>query len=351
MESGRGTISITPGYWRNPFIGTGQNENRQRSTKCQKDAKACTKAGFDFLNTHFTPYPVVKFSDLYSQENYDFLYRSAKNYLKLLGKDIGIKSDGYDFIKLYQHFNLALPEHQECELYRHADTIYLHVIENNAGWELYYIPCAVIHRVNPVLSDIFIDFFRLFQHTQKLAALKEDPVYEIFIGDTGHYALKDKEERKKLTENYKNGHIGEILDKIAEEPVTSITKLKNRIKKYDPRPEEAGIIALMLEGLELFRRKEAITKHTFFPYETEDYYNCYWPVEADRTLMIIYDKDMLSEFISEWITEEAQEQSAEIYSAGSKIITPWTRAPLKINQYVIDFFNWIKRFEYELYDL
>ena len=60
---------------------------------------------------------------------------------------------------------------------------------------------------------------------------------------------------------------------------------------------------------------------------------------------------MIYNFINEWITEEANEQSAEIFSAGNKIITPETRTLLKINQYVIVFFNWLKQFENELHDL
>lgn len=351
MESRRGIIQPAPGYWRNPFIGTGTQADRPGGTERKKNAETCANAAFDFLNTCFEPYPVVKFSGLYSRENYDFLYRSARNYLRLSGKDIGIKPDGHDFIKLFRHFDNSLPQNQECELCRQADTIYFHVIENSYGWELYYIPCAAIDRADTVLSGILLDFFNLFQHTQGLSPLKEDPVYEIFIGDTGHYALEDKETRKKLAEEYEKGHIGKILDKIAGKPETGITKLKNRIEKYDPRPGEAGILALMLEGLELFRKKEKITGHGFFPNETEDYYNCYWPVEASRTLMIVYDEDMVCNFLSEWITEEAREQSAEIFSAGNKVITPATRAPLKINHYVVDFFNWLKRFKNELLDL
>lgn len=111
MENRRGIIPVAPGYWRNPFIGAGTNENRPGSTERKKDVEACTKAGFDFLNTRFDPYPVVKFSDLYSEENYYFLYRSAKNYLKLIGKEIGIEPDGHDFMKLYSHFNHTLPQY------------------------------------------------------------------------------------------------------------------------------------------------------------------------------------------------------------------------------------------------
>lgn len=354
MESRRGTIPIAPGYWSNPFIGTGADADRQGGTERKKDAEACAAASFDFLNTHFDTYPVVKFSELYSEENYGFLYRSAKNYLKLLGKDIGIEPDGYDFHKLYSHFNDALPEGQECELYRYGDTIYFHVIENSFGWELYYIPCAVIDRAGPVLSGIFLDFFRLLQHTQGLTPLKEDPVYSIYTGDM-RPSSGNEEERKRLANEYGKGHIGELLDKIAQEPRNGITKLRNRIRKYDPRPKEAGLLALMLEGLELFgggkNRKKKITGYGFFPNETEDYYNCYWPVEVGRTLMIVYEEDMVYHFLRKWITGEAHEQSAEIFSAGNKIITPRTRAPLRINRYVIDFFNWLKRFEDELHDL
>jgi hypothetical protein len=294
---------------------------------------------------------VVKFSELYSEENYDYLYRSAKNYLSLLGKEIGIPPDGHDFHKLYRHFNYALPKDQYCELNRYGKDICFHVIENSSDWELHYIPCAVIDRVEAELSGILLDFFALLQHTQGLTPLKEDPVYGIFISETGHYTLKDKQERERLANEYEKGHIGELLDKIAAKPGTGITNLKKRIKKYSPRPQEAGLLALLAEGLELFAKKKMIVHSGFFPDETEDYYNCYCPVEAHRTLVVAYDDDLLCKFLSQWVDEEAQEQGAEIFSAGNKVITPGTRAPLRINRYVIDFFNWLKRFEDELSDL
>lgn len=349
----RRVIPTAPGYWSNPFIGTGADADKQGGKPCKKGAQTRAIPAPDFLSARFEPCPVVKFSQLYGEENYDFLYRSAKNYLRLLGKDIGIEPDGHDFHKLYRCLNQALPGDQYCELNRYGKVICFHVIDDSPDRELHYIPCAVIDRVeNERLGGILSDFFRLLQHTQGLAPLKEDPVYQLFISDTGHYTPKEKRERKRLTNEYEKGHIGEILEKITRPPedAACIKKLKKRIGKYDPRPQEAGIIALMLEGLELFGRKKKITDYGFFPDETEDYYNCYYPVEVQRTLMIVYDEDMLYQFLCEWVREEAQEQCAEIFSAGNKVITPRTRAPMETDLYVIDFFNWLKRFENELSD-
>lgn len=352
MENRRGIIPVASGYWRNPFIGTGADEHKQgNKSKRKKNAKGRTIPASDFLNSRFESFPVVKFSDVYSKENYDYLYRSAKKYLKLLGKEIEIAPDGHDFVKLFRYFDSMLPEYQECELYRDHDTIYFHVIENRAGWELYYIPCSIIDRVDVGLSEILLDFFCLLHHTQGLTHLKEDTVYQLFISDMKHYALKEEKERKDLADQYEKGHIGQLLDKIAQKPVMSIIKLKNCIEKYNPCPQETGIIALMLEGLELFGKKEKIIDFGFFPFETEDYYNCYYPVEVHRTLMIVYEEDPLYKFIGEWINEEANEQSAEIFSGGDLIITPKTTKALKVNPYVNDFFNWLKRFENELHDL
>ncbi|MBF0650808.1 hypothetical protein IR083_18475 [Dysgonomonas sp. GY75] len=353
MAGRRGTIPVAPGYWSNPFIGEGADGDKQGSQlPCQKGAQARGGTSFDFLSARFDPYPVVQFSELYSEENYDFLYRSAKNYLRLLGQEMGMGPDGYDFTGLYNYFNRALPDNQYCELCRYGTDIYFHVIEDSFGWELYYIPCAVIGKVkDEQFRDILLDFFNLLQQTQGLTPLKEDPVYQIFISDTGHYTLKDKQEREKLADDYEKGSTGEILDRISQPVGTTIPALKKRIDKYNPRPQEAGIIALMLEGLELFgrrNRKKKITSYGFFPDETEDYYNYYYPVEVCRTLMIVYEEDMLYKFLSEWITDEAQEQSAEIFSAGNKVISPRTKAPLKADPYVTDFFNWLKRFENEL---
>lgn len=357
MEHRRRTLPAAPGYWRNPFLGTGADGDTQGNKPAGgKKVKGCAKAAFDFLSIRLDTFPVVKFSELYSAGSYDFLYRSAKNYLKLLGQEIGIPPGGYDFEELYRHFSLALPEDQCCELCRYGADIFFHVIENSAGWELHYIPCAIAGRLEAEPGGLLLDFLRLLQHTQGLTPLKEDPVYRLFISDTGHYSLKDTEKRKNLAEEYEKGHAGELLDRIARPPETIhfVAKLKKRLGKYVSRGNEEGIIALMREGLELMgrgkNRKKKITGYGFFPQETEDYYNCYYPVEAHRTLMIVHEEDMLCTFLSEWAREEAQEQSAEIFSGGNKLITPRTRAPLKADPYVNDFFNWLKRFEHELSD-
>lgn len=353
MESRRKTLPVASGYWKNPFIGAGEDEHRKGSqSERSQSLKAAEKYALDFLNTRFEDYPVVKFSDIYSEENYYYLYKSAKNYMKLLAKDFKLEPNGHDFEELFKQFNCQLPQNQYCELFQKGDTIYFHVVENSFGWELYYIPCKIIHSATGILRDIYADFFALLQHTQRLTPLKEDSLYKIFVSDTYHSSCVDKEERKKLTEEYESGYIGDILERIAIEPKISITKIKNRIIKYNPRSkQESGILALMLEGLELFKRKKKIMDYNFFPYETEDYYNNYCPVEIYRNLMIIYDDDMVKDMIYNWTIDEANEQNTEIFSGGNLLITPRTRTPLKVDNYVIDFFNWLKKIENELHDL
>jgi len=348
MDNRRKTVRPASGYWPNPFSGDGI---AQYPAGNRADAKThVTKKrvpALDFLTAEFKKYPITRFSLRYSEENYYFLYRSARNYAKLIGQDWEMEPDGYDFSKLYRHFNSILPQWQECEFYMHDNTIYFHVIDNHWDEDLHFIPCCIIDSVEGELKEIYRDFFTLFQYTQGLTVIKDDPVYSIMGGDIERG--KADEDVIELYKEYQVGEIGKTLDSINVKPGTTIRELKNRILKFNPRAkEEPGILLLMLEGLELFRNKNKITKYYFFPYENDDYYNAYCPVDYNRILMIGYDMDMISDCIREWVWEEIQENGAEVLSAGDKLITPDTCAAMKPEKFVIDFYNWLKRFENEL---
>lgn len=344
---------ILPAPGQNPLAGITAQANTQGSEQCQTLAYQVGKPANDFLTAVFKPVHISDYDPLYSKENYNFLYDSARNYARLLGKEFNLAKRYRDFEKLYDTFRGILPADQKCEITQHEGELMFHVVDDREEGNLYYVPCEIIDRVEGALRDIYLCFFRLFRQSQGLSPLLEDPCFEMICGDLPDRELTEEDDGwLHMLYSYQKGEICKTLELVDEEPQYTIRQLGNRIKKYVPQSEkESKILSLMLEGLELFRQGKPIMKYGFFPYEDSDFYDTYYPVQLDRIILILYNTDDgLFENLFEWTCEEANQGGYDILSGGDLLITPQTKKLLKPDVYVEQFLKWINRFCHELND-
>lgn len=337
---------------KNLFAGIRTQRYQKRNNQSQKNHQTVGKSANDFLTAVFEPLWIADYNTIYSKNNYNYLYDSAFNYASLLGIEFKSPSKYPDFKKLYTDFKAVLPAEQCCELVQEGDDLFFQIYEDKEEGKLYFVPCHIIDQADGDLKEIYISFFSIFQKTQGLVCLSEIPLYEMLCSDLPDNGQIDKEDEWMMILNeYENGEIGNTLKLIDNEPKFTIRQLINRIKKYKPQSEkEEKILSLIMEGLTLFKLNKKIMDFSFFPHEDEDYYDCYYPVDLNRFILIVYEKDLMFENLFSWTCDEANESGYEILSSGFDFISPKTEILIKTDDYVSRFLNWINRLCDELYD-
>ena len=334
--------------------GIGTQAGGKGSKQSQEIAQKGGRPANDFLKAVFKEIPVSAFDPLYSKENYNYLYDSAKNYAKLLKKEFDLPRRPREFEKLYETFRAILPKDNRLEIIREEDCLSFQVIDDREEGLLYLIPCEIIDGASGALREIYICFFRLLRRTQGLVSLlEENPCFDMLCMDLPERELTEEDsDWMHLLADYQDGEINKTLKLVEGAPEYSIHRLRSRILKYIPQDEkEKKILELMLEGLKLFSRKKPIAGFSFFPKEDEVYFDCNYIVPIERIIQIVYStNDQIFESLFDWTCDEANQGGYEIFSGGDMVLTPQTKEPLKADKYVEEFLKWLNKFCYELND-
>ena len=338
----------------NILAGVPAQTDRQGSEQNKEGTQEVGKSTNDFLTAVFKPIHIADYEPLYSKENYNYLYESAKNYARLLKKSFNLPKQYRNFQELYETFRDLLPDKSRLELVQEGDYLSFQVIDDREEGLLYLIPCEIIDSTQGELKEIYISFFRLLRQSQGLSSLlEENPCFDMICMDLPERELtEDDDEWLHLLANYSDGDINKTLKLIEETSDYTIGRLRNKILKYIPQSEkEKKVLALMLEGLSLFSKKKPIVRYAFFPKEDEEYHDTYYSLPIDRIIQIVYStKDLLFENLFDWTCDEANQGGYDIISGGDLLITPNTDKPLKPDTYVIKFLEWLNKLCYELND-
>jgi len=328
--------------------------DRQGSEQNKEVAPQTGKPTNDFLTTVFKPIHIADYEPLYSKENYNYLYDSAKNYARLLNKEFNLPKRYRNFLELYETFRDLLPDKNRLELVQEGNYLSFQVIDDREEGLLYLIPCEIIDNAVGELRDIYICFFCLLRQTQGLSSiLEENPCFDMICMDLPERELTEEDDdRLHLLADYSDGEINKTLQLIEEPPKYTIRTLRNKIKKYEPQSNrEKLIMESMLEGLTLFSKKRQIVNYAFFPKEDEEYHDTYYVLPIDRTIQIVYStNDMFFDNLFDWTCDEANQGGYEILSGGDLLITPDTKITVTADTYVIDFLKWLNKFCRELND-
>lgn len=254
-----------------------------------------------------------------------YLYRSAVNYAKLLGKNLEIKPNCDDFNTLYYRFKDLLPVNQELYISEEYCSPRFYIVHEQDMERLTcFIPCKVISNSEGEIQELYIEFFRHLQHSQRFTSLRKTRTYE--YRKSGQEDPKDIQ-WNELFNRYENGDIGEVLGLIETKPKMSLRKLENRIEKYDPKIlSEERKLNLMLEGINLFKEKKSITNYGFLPIEDDNHYDSFYPLEIDRLFCIVYEKeDLMENCLISWIESDLEEGMGELIPGGDLFISPQTK--------------------------
>ena len=301
----------------------------------------------DFLRKRFKPLKAVSVLPEFSDENYNFIYDSAKNYSNLLGSSFDLPHDG-DFAKLYTALGKIIKQKDQRLIFIDEDgDLKLKVSYKTdflQKW-VYFIPCRIINFSNGRFKEIMARLLRCFIGNG-VTTVYDFWDYEMITdswecNDIEH----DDPETFELLKSYTEGDIKQAFKYIQSFPYDLLV-LEKMLRRYKPSNEhEAKLIELAQEGVEIFNLNEAIFSYVVGPDEVDEEYDVgdYNIIEADRLIRLVYDReDAITDSIIEVINTDTQDGYSEYIPATSLELTPETNTILTPG-YPEIFFKWVNK--------
>lgn len=333
-----------------PTAGVNQKTNNTRSKQHQKNAIKVRKSTNDFLTSSFKPIPVIECDTRFSSDNYTFLFESAKNYCSMIDKEFDLVPDGKSFRKLYETFNRLLPNKQILYIVEEEGRLQYKIVQSMRDNTLYYIPACILNKTKGRLKNITACFLQHLHRSQKLDNIKNTYHWESFENDYEEYRDSEEldEEYLGYLKDYLHGKISKYLDLATAKPTLELYELVDLIQSYKPRrKKDRELIELIEEGIYLLDQNKCIMHYAEAPEGCNE--ECE-PIRADELIMIIYDDDIICQYMIENVNTSSQESDSEYFSCGELLITPDTEMPFEADDYAIHFIEWLAKFIAKLYE-
>ncbi|MDR1610194.1 MAG: hypothetical protein LBS08_01625 [Candidatus Symbiothrix sp.] len=324
----------------------------------KKDASIGEKPAGNFLNTVFRPIPATRFHPLCNGNNYDFLYRSARNYSKLLGSSFYLKKQEKDFAGLFRYFEGLLPQGQYLMMVEENKKLLFKIFFGNDFLigEVFFIPIEILNRTGGKIRDIILTFFQLFQQTHKLARKEHLYDYEMIVDGylDGWYENDNDPQIEAFLKAYRNGYINDTFSLVYRQANRSSGELEKLIESYTSKNDrEENLLKSIKQGINIIDRNKNIFDYVCRPEKNdENFYDvddeCI--IEAGRLIRFVYSgNDYVTDGYLEYINTESMDMACEYFPRNSLLLTPATDRLLEVD-FVECFFTWLTGFIKNLYD-
>lgn len=351
----RTAATVSPTDRQNTNCRTRPKGYSSRRKQAEKSNTEVRESGNDFLTSIFKPIRIIDIDPLYSEENYKYLYDSAKNYTRLLEKEFSIDYDPGNFNNLYTEFDKKVPTGQSLYIIEKDNKLHFKITQAYDNNTLYYIPCEIIDKSSGTFRDILIEFFCILRYTQKLTpqmdsyhctGLMEELEYQ---EESGELDLSD--DYIQLLKSYRDGDIHNCLELVNSHPKYAPTELQQIISEYKPQSKkESEILVLLLQGLEILKYEISIFQFAEVPNSFDPSGYGEVPMSADELVMIVYSDDIIVENMIESVNMSCQECASEYFCAGLIELTPDTEKAMEPEWFVVKFLEWLSKFISKLYD-
>ncbi|NDV81357.1 hypothetical protein [Bacteroides sp. 51] len=287
---------------------------------------------------------------MFREENYRYLYESARNYAGLLEKEFKVKYEPREFRKLFEGLDEIIPYH--LQINNADDKLYFSAYKTCHSQQLFYLPCRILENTSGRVNHILLEFFRILKWSQKLQAMKDSYHVDGLFQELDIYREEGAaDEYIELLQSYQDGDIGILLDQVNEHPAYNPSELLNVISGYTPSTEkEKELLEVLAEGLSLMRTETSILKFSrAFDFDPESDYS-ETPMGAEELIMIVYDDDYIVEQMIESVNMSCESCESELFCAGEIDLTPGSDQLMEINNYVIEFLDYLIRLSQKLYE-
>jgi hypothetical protein len=155
------------------------------------------------------------------------------------------------------------------------------------------------------------------------------------------YAPPERERYRKLADSYESGKIYRLMKRIGSK--SHYKNLPAALDRYIPGNEfERALIDIFREGLQFTGEDTpSIMSYGYDPLDDRE--RDEYPVEMDRMIRVIYDRnDLVTEHLEDWTNTELGE-SYDISPATWFAISPLTAELFSMDRYPDDFSNWFTK--------
>lgn len=348
--------SGTPYHWGNRM------HRHQPGNGTQKKKKIATaRSGNDFLMGRILPiapdYYIETGKDtnisVTTKENFDFLYRSALNYTRLMGVTLPFKEKKscprINIIELYKTLDTFLPEHINLETRDGKLFFCIYQFHNWPDYKLYWIPLDFTEKLPRELKRITLEFLRRFIRYHSIQHITESSYYEMAFEYLKYYKHYNEEAPQAdikhysaVAKSYEKGKIHRMFERMKGK--SFCTDLVGKIQICPTRNEnEHRLLKLIKEGMELISpgSPHIMQYHYDWAYEKSP---DFLPPGLEVQIMLGYSaKDALCKEMENCFNWDCQETYA-ISPVTTLYLTPETDKILKLDNYPEKFCKWLNSF-------
>lgn len=286
----------------------------------------------------------------FTQENYDYLLESARNYATLMGKELKhnpAKTIGVSIANLYEEFDSIIGK-VNLNIEPNGDWLRFILWEYHQ-WNKYtffWPPVKFTESLNPRLNKIAHSFIHEFMHSNGIEPLYNSFEIEWILEWARENSCEvdpcDREEYLKIIDSYEHGRVYDLMRGIYSKSYHK--NLAAALVRYKPGDGyEKELLNILKKGLQFIGQdKPSIMSYAYDPYYDEE---CdFHPIDMDRIIRVIYSpKDFVTNELMEYVNIELRE-SYDISPVTVLYLSPVTSELFSMDDYPERFCNWFNEF-------
>lgn len=347
--------------WQHPDGRKEHSLNHPRSGRRKKKGSSPIRLPrCNFLNTVFAPIPahtkdcclILSADERKNIKKNDagYIIRSANNILKQISSSTLLEDTGNlekNCLAVHQTLTNELPDDIKFKIDFHKKqfSIILYKAAPIAKeFTLFFLPIAKVSTMDSTMGTLFKQFISFLSKSQgfDFPDTHSDFAYALEYSNEDEEYEEDEENIMIATiKQYNNGEPKKVFDEIKRMSVNPLT-LRADILEHR-KTADAGqqdLIDLLVEGIDILRTGD-LRKYNPSPYT--DYYNDFL-----RTCAITWEIDCISDYVTELINSDLQEEIINPYPYYHKAITPKSKTLFTENSFTINLTTWLLKLTEEL---
>jgi hypothetical protein len=211
------------------------------------------------------------------------------------------------------------------------------------GYDLYWLPVKFVEKLRLPLRRLALSFLHLVHKAGKLDTTNGCEDIEMVMEwneEADDWPEDERDDLFELIHGYREGKIRKLMERIGKS--NSYSNLGAALAAFVPRSDyESKLIALMAEGLEVFRMDgPTIFDYCYDPFLDEENDDC--PVTTAQTIRMIYGDDYLMDSLREYLNDQAG-NNGEIVPCATLTLRPDGNTLFGREEYPEAFFRYMEK--------
>lgn len=295
--------------------------------------------------------------NLTTAESYDYLYRSALNYARLLGTELPYKiparkkrSYRMEIVRLYEALESIVSEQVNFEVIEGRFSFCLYRFHNWPDDTLFWMPIDFTNRLRRGLRQIVLEFIRRFVRHHRLERITELSHYEMIEDCLFDYASMDKRQKRQLMcleKSYKKG--GRIANALKQMSGRAFcTDWERKLETFvSANDSEKELLELIQEGKTFIGKDSPSILSYEYDWEREDEPD-FFPIELGTLVALTYSiDDPVVKQLESFLNQAGMETYA-LTPVSTWMLTPHTKQLFPIDDFPEKFAEWFDRFTYHV---